>query len=221
MKNENINKERRGFIKIILGSIFAGTIFSGENISASGKWESVNSQSRYSPASMDSAYMGDIIMVAFDWAPRHWLKCDGQILAINVNQALFSLLGTTYGGNGIQNFALPNLQGKSPMHFGQGPGLSNRTLGEISGEVSHTLIINEMPVHNHDMGYSGNYGTSENPVGLVPAKNTAAVPQYSTVNNSLMAYTGASGGSQPHNNMPPYIVTNFIICTAGLFPPRS
>lgn len=222
MKKENTNIGRRGFLKTILGTALAGTIFSSSKTSASGKWENLNSANRaYSPLDADEPFMGEIDMVAFDFAPRNWAQCNGQILTIAQNAALFSLLGTMYGGNGVNTFALPNLQGRSPLHFGQGPGLSNYSIGQAGGEFAHTLTVQEIPSHTHTVKFSSNYGTNEIPTGLAPAKNSAAVPQFSASSNTSMGVVNYSGGSQPHSNMPPYSVINFIICLAGIFPSRS
>jgi microcystin-dependent protein len=160
--------------------------------------------------------MTEIKIVSFNFAPKGWALCNGQLLPINQNQALFSLLGTTYGGNGQTTFGLPNLQGNVPMHIGQG-----HTLGEVAGSTSVTLNIQQMPPHNHTATASDVNGTLPTPPGNVlaqvnnlytPAANLTALDP-STISNV--------GGSQPHNNMMPYLVLNFIIALQGIFPSRN
>jgi microcystin-dependent protein len=145
--------------------------------------------------------------------------CNGQLLPINQNTALFSLLGTFYGGDGKTNFALPNLQGASPMHPGQGPGLSLRDLGESGGSDTVTLLISEMPAHTHTLPEAVNApGNQPNPNGNLWAR--PRTPSYSVTSNGEMA-GAVQGGSQPHNNLPPYLVMNFVIALQGVFPPRT
>jgi len=176
---------------------------------------------------MASPFVGEIRMVGFNFAPLGWALCNGQILAISQNAALFSLLGTYYGGNGTSNFALPNFQGLAPMDQGQGLGLSPRSMGETDGVPSVTLLLNEIPMHNHTphaaaAGNSGAPGPTMSfagggrgkPPAYAPYLNTAAVPMANTA-------VGFTGGSQPHNNMPPYLTVNFIIALQGVFPARS
>ena len=176
---------------------------------------------------MSNPYVGEIRMVGFNFAPNGWALCNGQILSIAQNTALFSLLGTTFGGNGTSNFALPNLQGISPMDQGQGTGLSQRFMGETDGVPAVTLLLNEIPLHNHTphaaaAGNSGAPGPTltfagggrGKPPAYAPYLNTAAVPMAN-------AAVGFTGGSQPHNNLPPYLTVNFIIAIVGVFPPRS
>jgi microcystin-dependent protein len=168
--------------------------------------------------------IGEIRMFAGTFAPRYWEFCDGQLLAIASNTALFSVIGTTYGGNGYTTFALPDLRGRVPVGPRTGPGLTERILGEMSGEESHTLITSEMPMHSHSTAQyaDSTVGSSENPVGRIPARNAAGIPQYGSTPNSStgLVLIGNSGGSQPHNNMPPYTGINFIICVEGDFPSR-
>lgn len=171
-------------------------------------------------------------MVGFNFAPRGWALCNGQIMSIAQNTALFSLLGTTYGGNGTTTFALPNFQGRVPIHQGQGPGLSQRVIGEISGQENHTLIITELAAHTHAVtvspACSADDGTTGSPVGNVPAVPAAGatpVTAYTSPGTGTMASTSGtatpSGGSQPHNNMQPYLVVNFAIAITGIFPSRN
>src|SRR5688572_2478542 len=157
---------------------------------------------------MSDPFIGQIILVGFNFAPRGYAMCNGQILSIAQNTALFSLLGTTYGGNGQTTFALPNLQSRVPVHFGQGPGLSSYSLGQAAGEENHTLSSNEMPQHNHPLNSYTEDGNQGNPNGHVLATTGAAPPPYSNeAPNAPMALAaiGLSGGSQPHNNIQPYL----------------
>jgi microcystin-dependent protein len=165
-------------------------------------------------------YLGEIMLISCNFAPKGWALCNGQLLPINQNQALFSILGTTYGGNGQTNFALPDLRGRSPLHWGQGPGLSVRTLGELAGELSHTLSTNEMPAHAHVARCSSAAGTSASPVGMVLAHSAAAVPGHDdSADTSLGSGAIASvGGSQPHTNIQPVLALNYVIALQGTFP---
>jgi microcystin-dependent protein len=165
---------------------------------------------------MSDPYIGEIKVISFNFAPRGWAFCNGQLLPINQNQALFSILGTMYGGNGQTNFALPNFQAKMPIHQGQG-----YTVGQTGGEVAHTLTINEMPAHNHPaMGAATATGGSPN--GTVWAPAEGALEFFPTPNTTMSpAAINNAGGSQPHNNEAPYLVLNFIIALVGIFPSRN
>jgi microcystin-dependent protein len=175
---------------------------------------------------MSEPFIGEIILFAGNFAPRGWALCNGQLLSIAQNTALFSILGTTYGGDGRVTFALPDLRGRVPMHAGQGPGLTNRTLGEMSGQETVTLIITEIPAHNHLVNCSGS-GSVDTPVNDVPglATDTSRNPinAYNPTADALMApnMIQPSGGSQPHNNLQPYLVVNYIIAMEGIFPSRN
>jgi microcystin-dependent protein len=182
--------------------------------------------------------IGEIRMFAGNFAPRNWALCDGQILPINQNQALFSILGTTYGGNGQTNFALPDLRGRFAMHAGNGPGLTNRPLGQKSGVENVTLNINEIPSHSHGANTevteftSANEGNSASPDDGFSAKSGAGDPDYTSDGSNIdtnlnedshRATTTISnaGGNQSHNNMPPFQTVNYIICLQGIFPSRN
>ncbi|MGD0089794.1 MAG: tail fiber protein [Planctomycetota bacterium] len=173
---------------------------------------------------MATPYLGEIKAISFNYAPKGWALCNGQLLAINTNAALFSILGTTYGGNGTTNFALPNLQGKVPISFGSGPGLSPRTLGETGGEEAHTLNGQEMAAHTHPLNCSSSSGGSPSPTNNVWAKESAGVTMpYSNQAGSAMsgqALAGA-GGNLPHENRQPYLVVNYVIALTGIYPSRS
>lgn len=172
---------------------------------------------------MSSPFVAEIRIFAGNFAPTGWATCDGQLLPISQNTALFSLLGTFYGGDGKSTFALPNLQGAAPMHQGQGPGLTDRFIGESSGSEFVTLIESEMPAHNHFINARPGAGI---PPSATPANNIAARSNqrpYSTTANALMnpLFAGISGSSLPHNNMQPYLTLTFIIALQGVFPPRG
>jgi microcystin-dependent protein len=171
---------------------------------------------------MSDPFVAEIRMMGFNFAPRGWATCDGQILAISQNTALFSLLGTNYGGNGTNTFGLPNLQAKAPIQQGQGPGLSLYNLGQIAGSSSISLLQSEIPNHSHTFGAINAIGDSNNPGGAVPARVIGETPYASAAPNTALATTIVpSGGNQPHNNMMPYLVVNFCIALQGIFPPRQ
>jgi microcystin-dependent protein len=176
---------------------------------------------------MSDQFISEIRMFAGNFAPTGWALCNGQLLPISQNTALFSLLGTTYGGDGKSTFGLPNLQGSAPVGAGQGPGLSVRDLGEIGGAQTVTLLESEMPAHSHTAQASTSGGTDspanaawgESKLGKTPLAVYAA----SGPNNVLMSPQGLStaGGNVPHNNMPPFLCLTFIIALQGIFPARS
>ena len=182
---------------------------------------------------MTDQFIAEIRIFPFNFAPVGWALCNGQILPISQNTALFSLLGTTYGGNGTTNFALPNLQGAAPLNFGQGPGLSLRDLGEIGGEAAVTLTTSEMPLHNHTISASTSSGTSltaagnQLGVGKTGTKTSQTVANLYSPNpakaTSGLAGTAmtVAGSGQPHNNLMPYLTLNFCIALQGIFPSRS
>lgn len=176
---------------------------------------------------MSEPFLAEVRIVGFNFAPRGWAFCDGQILPINQNQSLYSLLGTTYGGDGRTSFALPDLRGRAPIHVGRSNGGADHGLGSKSGEETHTLAANEMPQHTHSAQASSALGTSSNPEGNLWAQVTATV-------GFLYADSGQSapnapmnqpvlnvGGSQGHNNMQPSLALNFCIALQGLFPSRN
>jgi len=169
-------------------------------------------------------FVAEIRIFPFNFAPRGWAWCDGQLLPLSQNPALFSLLGTTYGGDGKSNFALPDLQGRAPMHPGQGPGLSLHDLGEQGGEDSVTLIQSEIPVHTHAFKGNNSLGDSPQPApNLSLARNANSYQQNTTQNLVQMnpAALAPAGGSQAHNNMQPYLTFYFNIALQGVYPPRT
>jgi microcystin-dependent protein len=166
---------------------------------------------------MSDPFLGEIKVISFNFPPKGWAFCNGQLLPINQNQALFSILGTVYGDDGITTFALPNLQARLPMHQGQG-----YALGARGGEASHTLTINELPSHIHPA--KGQTGLS-NP-GSSPANSVWGTPAqtvYTGTPNTAMspAAIANAGGSQPHENQAPYLVLNFVIALTGIFPSQN
>lgn len=175
---------------------------------------------------MADPFVAEIRIFGFNFAPRGWAFCNGQLLPIAQNTALFSLIGTYYGGDGKSSFGLPNLQGSFAMHQGQGPGLSRRDLGETGGSANVTLLPGQMPGHSHQLRATASAG-SASPAGnaMSPALTSAstAVNVYRNgANKVAMApdAVAAAGGSQPHNNRQPYLALNFCIALQGVFPPR-
>ncbi len=174
---------------------------------------------------MADPYLSQITMFAGSFAPRDYSTCDGQLIAISQNQALFALLGTMYGGDGRTNFKLPDMRSRLPAHFGQGPGLTNRAIGHQMGQERVNLSVNQIPSHNHSFNASANVADS-----LEPLQNTVAVTQddfYSDQNPSERisdleaSVIGNTGGDQSHSNIMPYTCLTFIISLAGTFPTRN
>ncbi|QJC52510.1 phage tail protein [Paenibacillus albicereus] len=170
-------------------------------------------------------YIGEIRMFAGTFAPRGWAFCDGTLLAIRANTALFSILGNIYGGDGITTFALPDLRGRAPMHKGQGPGLTERLLGQMGGEQAAVLTEAQLPPHTHAPACQSASGNLASPEGAVWSKTTgrSGPPAYGAAPNAPMnpEAIGAAGSGQLHNNMQPYLGIPFIICLEGIFPPRG
>lgn len=173
--------------------------------------------------------IGEIRMFAGNFAPRYWAFCNGQLLPINQNQALFSILGTTYGGNGQTNFALPDYRGRTPIGQGTGPGLSSMYLGQTGGTESTTLLISQIPAHSHTLNASANGPTLNTASGNLSASQSRSnggtmpnvyVPAANPVAMGPSAI-GNTGGSQPFSNLQPYLGMNFIICLSGVFPSRN
>lgn len=168
---------------------------------------------------MAEPFLGEVRQFAFGIIPKGWLPCNGQLLSIQQNQALYSLLGTMYGGNGTTNFAVPNLQGRVPLHKG-----NTITYGVAGGEAMHTLMINEIPTHTHQVNANADIGTQSSPKdnawGLVNGRSIyATIPNADmTMNAAAMTVTGQSNA---HNNMQPYLTISFCIAVQGIFPPRN
>ncbi len=170
-------------------------------------------------------FVAEIRIFGFNFAPKGWAFCNGQILPLSQNTALFSLLGTTYGGDGKSNFALPDMQGNTPLFWGQGPGLSLYDIGQTGGEQSVTLLQSEVPSHNHGVQSApGNFSGNSNVVGgnsyAKSAQGNAYLPPATLVNMSIQEVS-VVGGNNPHNNMMPYLTLNFCIALQGVFPPRT
>jgi microcystin-dependent protein len=170
---------------------------------------------------MGDPYIGEIRMFAGNFAPAGWANCDGQLMPISENEALFQLIGTTYGGDGQETFGLPNLQGRVPIHVGQGPGLSSRVLGEVGGVETVTLTQPQLAAHTHQFIATQNPGTSPN-----PANDIVAQPAFSVFVEDVPLTTLAPnviqpvGGSQPHENRQPYLTVRFVISLFGIYPPQ-
>jgi microcystin-dependent protein len=175
---------------------------------------------------MADPFVAEIRIFPFNFAPRGWAFCDGQLLPLSQNTALFSLLGTTYGGNGLSNFALPDLQGRAPIHTGgaqPGPGLSFYDLGQTGGSDTVTLLESEIPAHNHAFRGNNTLGDAPLPTDHALARYANAYQQ--TTNQNLVQMNPnalpPAGGDQPHNNLQPYLTLNFCIALQGVFPPRG
>ena len=180
---------------------------------------------------MSDQFVAEVRIFPFNFAPKGWAFCNGQLLPLSQNTALFSLLGTTYGGDGKSTFALPDMEGQAPMHPGQGQGLSLRDLGQLGGSETVTLLDSELPAHTHSVQATAANANTEIPAGAVLGRgnfgfqgNTGAVSLYSNdapnTNMSPQAMALA-GGDQPHNNMQPYLTLSFCIALQGVYPPRS
>jgi microcystin-dependent protein len=171
-------------------------------------------------------FVAEIRIFPFNFAPRGWAFCDGQLLPLSQNTALFALLGTTYGGNGMSNFALPDLQGRAPMHPGQGPGLSLHDLGETGGSETVTLLESEIPSHAHTVTAATNPALLAVPSANVSLARSRTVSAYQTTTNSNLTAMAPealapAGGDTPHNNLMPYVTFNFCIALQGVFPPQG
>ncbi|WNQ13160.1 tail fiber protein [Paenibacillus aurantius] len=165
---------------------------------------------------MSQPFIGEIQAFAFTYAPRGWAQCNGQMLPINQNQALFSILGVTYGGDGVTTFALPDLRGRVPVHVGNGV-----TLGQSAGEEAHVLTVNEMPAHIHGVVGSTKPASQVNPAGQLWAVPTASMYGATPTTTMAPSAMGSAGSSQAHANMQPYSVLNYCISISGIFPTRD
>jgi microcystin-dependent protein len=169
-------------------------------------------------------FVAEIRIFPFNFAPKGWALCDGQLMPISQNTALFSLLGTTYGGDGKSNFALPDMRGNAPMHPGQGPGLSLHDLGETGGSDTVSLLQSEMPAHTHGWTASNQAGTDQSPINEMFAGGVGGIAMYATPTSITQLNPNALppvGGNQPHNNLMSYLTLNFCIALQGVFPPRT
>jgi microcystin-dependent protein len=173
---------------------------------------------------MAQLFIGQLILASFNFAPKGFSTCNGQLLAINSNQALFSLLGTTYGGNGVQTFALPNLQGRTPIGYSSAGGGGGVVLGQQGGTETHTLISSEVPQHTHQLEGTTTGANNSNPVGNVFGTTGGGLSFYtaaSGLGSMNAASIGNYGGSIPHENRQPYLVMNWCIALTGIFPTRN
>ena len=178
---------------------------------------------------MSTPYLGEIRTMTFAFAPKGWALCNGQLLSIQQNQALFAILGTTYGGNGVTTFALPDLRGRVAMHWGNGPGLTPHVLGEVGGAEAVALNSSQVGPHGHAMTAYTTTATNNNPSGaaLAPAKLASSGAQVNTfgppggAQDALFPTVGSTGSSQPHENRPPMLCLSYIIALQGIFPSRN
>jgi microcystin-dependent protein len=167
---------------------------------------------------MAEPYLGQLATFAFSFTPRGWAPCNGQLMSISQNSALFSLIGTFYGGDGVTTFGVPDLRGRVAIHQGTGPGLQNYSIGEETGTENVTLTVQQMPQHTHPIGASSGLKTTNRATGAVNARGG----NYGTAPGDVaMAAPQAMGGSQPHSNLQPLLVVNWCICVAGIFPSRN
>jgi microcystin-dependent protein len=173
---------------------------------------------------MAQPYIGEIRMFAGNFAPAGWMFCEGQLLSIAENDVLFSLIGTTYGGDGQTTFALPNLSSRVPMHMGAGPAGASYTLGQQGGTETETLAVEQIPAHTHALTASASLGTTPNPAGSVLAQPPASIQLYIEDEASTSMAASAVqpiGGSQPHENVQPFLCINYIISLFGIFPSQT
>ena len=173
---------------------------------------------------MSEPYLGEIRMFAGNFAIKGWAECNGQLLAITQNAALFSILGTTYGGNGTTTFALPDLRSRVPIHVGQGNSLSNYTLGQTTGTENVTLLTNQLPTHNHAVACNTGGGNQASPASGFPAvESTGTSLDYNSASNGTMGTTmiGNAGSNLPHANIQPVLCVTFLIAMVGIFPSRN
>ncbi len=224
------NEARRSFIRNSLAVLFGAAVLSNAEdlfsmesktgyIYVKQNGEVIND---YQPMGDSEPYIGQINIFGFSFAPIGWAKCNGQILNINGNTALFSLLSNYYGGNGTTTFALPDFRGRIPVHMGQGSGLSNYIIGETTGDESIILQSSEIPSHTHSIGINSGIGTTPNPSNSYPAQNAEGIGAYADTPNLLLnsSAVGDTGSGNAHNNIQPVLSINFCIATQGLFPSR-
>ncbi len=225
-----LNNGRRNFISKLSSPISNAAGLSGKNpfgvtsetgyIYVKQNGEVINN---YTPSGGPQPYLGSIIMVGFNFAPTSWMQCNGQLLPIVQYDALFTLLGTTYGGDGITTFALPDLRGRIPIHQGQGPGLSSYVLGEIAGVETVTLTTQQLPAHSHALNINSGLGTLSDPSGNYIAQNADGIPACRTTFDGILGVStiGVTGSSQAHENLQPYLTVTFAIAVEGIFPNNS
>lgn len=207
-------KSRKSFLKKAAGLLPMGWILSSTGLA--------KAASHKNNSALDSQpFLGQIALFSFNFAPHGWALCYGQLLPVSQYQSLFTLLGTTYGGDGLTTFGLPDLRGRVPVGLAEDPELPQSTLGAKIGAETHQLQVDELPVHSHSLKASSNAGTSYNPADNVPAANPDNILQYASNPDVTMTGSGISetGGNQPHNNMQPFTAINYCIALQGLYPP--
>lgn len=217
-------KTRKNFIKGLAGVFTLGWLFSGnEELQARDLKKEDSRLNRNASALVSEPLLGSIMLFAGTFAPRGWAFCNGQLLAISQNQALFSIIGTIYGGDGRTTFGLPDLRGRVPVGAGQGPGLSNYPMGSNVGNETTTLSVNHLPSHSHSLRGSSSPGTSNSPGGNVPAVNRDGILHYGPDSDIDMNSGGVTntGGNQPVNNIQPVLAMHYCIALQGIFPSRS
>lgn len=171
---------------------------------------------------MSEPFLATIVMFGGNFAPRGWALCNGQLVSISQNAALFSILGTTFGGDGVQTFALPDLRGRVPIHAGQGPGLSPYVSGEQGGTEAVALAQNQMPIHNHAVNAEGLNANSPTPAGTLLSKSASQIYNTAAANTTMSpSMISNAGGGQGHPNIQPFLSVNFIIALQGIFPSRN
>ncbi len=217
---QNDSSSRRGFLNK-LGGLVAGTallafvsnLFSFKSAKAGTK----------NVLTTDNDHIGSIGIVAFNFAPRSFAFCNGALMAISSNSALFSLIGTYFGGDGRTTFALPDLRGRVPIGAGQGPGLSNYIIGQTGGSETTYLTVNNLPAHSHNLAINTGAGSSDSASGNFMAQNSEGIKQYSSTSNGTANSSSVSntGSNIPFNNMQPYLALNYVICLYGTFPSRN
>ncbi len=228
LHKEESEENRRNFIRKSIAALFGATIltsasdiFSMESktgyIYVKQNGEVIN---HYNPAGEAQPFLGEIVSFGCNFAPFHWAFCNGQLLPITGNTALFSLLGTYYGGNGTTNFALPDLRGRVPIGFGQGTGLSDYSLGQSGGSEGTSLLTTEIPSHSHSVASSSAIGITPNPSGAFLAQNAEGIGSYTVSGNAVLnnSAIGVTGSGSPHSNIQPILGLNFCIALQGIFP---
>lgn len=215
--------ERRSFMKSLLSIAAGSTVLSGLSKTFA-KTPTQPKQRIWSPRLDSDPFLGEIAIVPYTMGvPTGWLPCNGQSLPTTGYAALYSLIGTTFGGNGTSTFNLPDLRGRVIVGVGQGTGLSNYNLGNSGGVETVTLTSNQIPSHSHTLGTSSNVGTSDTPSGNFIAKNSEGIKQFGTSTNASLgaATIGATGGGQSHTNLQPYLALRYIIAVEGIYPSWS
>lgn len=225
-KNQNNGEagERRRFLAKALG-VLAGTTLIGGVAKAFAQigQKTVASDGGQKRVAGEYPFIGEIMMFAGNFAPTGYAACDGSLLPISSYTALFSVIGTYYGGDGITTFGLPDFRGRVPIHVGTGSGLSTYVQGQKGGQETHTLLATEMPAHSHTAYASTSGGTSSSPSNNYPAANSEGIEHYGSSENGNMNANaiGTTGGGLAHNNIQPYLAINFCIALSGIFPTRS